>query len=265
LFYTAASQKAGNPITCNFMRKPIIHEEDPNLEYNLWGSNYLKYKGELFTGTLIFDDTNPISYTEYKNGDYDGENVSYHKNGKLAEKAIYKDGDYIEGQEWHPNGQIKFDSTEGKQWDLNGKLIQVNGIWLYNNGNPKQKRIENGCLYLSPNGDTLFKVLYNTSGDFKNSVEYYDENLHNCYNQLLLNEYGDLDSLFYNTEWYFWGWIWRLYSEDENKTFTILTDLKKHINNSVSKKASELIIKMRENAQKNTWKEYGGYHIKNNG
>ncbi len=243
------------------MKTEAIKYNEIDFEENIYDFfTFLMYKGKPFTG--ILQDGKWI--IEFKTGNANGRSIDYYDNGQIASDEIYNDGNYVEGKEWHPNGQIKFDSTEKKQWDLNGKLIQENGFWLYKNGNPKQRALENGSLYLAPNGDVLIKVLYNNSGDFKNSVEYYDENLHKYYNQLLLNEYGDLDSLFYNTEWYFWGWIWKLYSEDENKTFIILTDLIKHVNNSVSQKASELIIEMKENAKKNTWKEYG-YHIKNNG
>ena len=93
------------------MREPVVHNEDPDLEYNMWGPQFLEYKGELFTGTIFYDDTDPVSYTEYKNGMFDGEDVSYYKNGKLAEKSFYKDGEYISGKEWYDNGQLKSEST----------------------------------------------------------------------------------------------------------------------------------------------------------
>jgi hypothetical protein len=78
----------------------------------------------------------------------------------------------------------------------------------------------------------------------------------------LLNEHGNLDSEFYNTEWYFWGWVWKLYSVDEDKAFEILSDLLNHSNQSVAEKARELINEMKNKADKNTWNNYG-YHIVN--
>ena len=121
------------------MRQPIINSEDQELEFNMYGSDFLKYKGILFTGTVIFDDTNPISYTEYKDGDYDGNNVSYHFNGKLAEQSFYKEGKYLSGKEWYNNGQLKYDSKEKTYWDRDGIKAYQNGCWLYKNGMVKIK------------------------------------------------------------------------------------------------------------------------------
>jgi len=239
------------------MNSSPIEYNEIDFEENIYDFfTYLMYKGKPFTGTL----KDGSSIIEFKDGNANGHSVDYYDNGQIASDEIYNNGNYVEGKEWHQNGQIRYDSSESKQWNEDGKLIQENGQWLYSNGNPKQRNIENGCLYLAPNSSVVFKIIYNNEGDFKNTVEYYDENLFKFYNDILFNEYADLDSLFYNTEWYFWGWVWKIYSYNEDKAFEILSDLRKHLNKSVSETAFKLISRMKDEGNKGTWKEYG-YHI----
>ncbi len=173
------------------MREPIIHNEDPNLEYNPYDASFLKYKGELFTGTLLYDDTNPVSYTEYTNGDYDGEFVSYYKNGQLAEKTIYKNGEYITGKEWYDNGQLRYNSENGNIiLDKDGIITNKGGIWFYKNGQiriiteDKETKIysEKGnlAILIEPsdvivNGYPTSKITYYhkvLKEDYKNLTEY---------------------------------------------------------------------------------------------
>jgi antitoxin component YwqK of YwqJK toxin-antitoxin module len=227
------------------MREPVIHNEDPNLEYNLWDTNYLKYNGELFTGTIIYDDTNPISYTEYKNGDYDGESVSYHKNGNLAEKSFYKDGEYISGKEWYNNEQLKSDDIH--LYDEDGKLIRINGSWLYPNG-VKRNGQGNGENYLfSSKGELAIKTIINMSGDYKNTIVFFDNIVSECYQELLINLYPDFDEMFYNTEYYIWGWVAKKYSIDKNSGLLLYTELEQHQNKNIVSTAKALLEMIKKN------------------
>jgi hypothetical protein len=227
------------------MREPVIHNEDPNLEYNPWGTNYLKHNGELFTGTIIYDDTSPISYTEYKNGDYDGDSVSYHKNGKLAEKSFYKDGEYISGKEWYDNGQLKSDDIH--LFDREGKQIRIDGSWLYTNG-VKRNNQGNGEYYLfSSKGELAIKTIINMSGDYKNTIVFFDNIISDCYKELLINLYPDFDDMFYNTEYYIWGWVAKKFSIDKNNGLSLYKELEQHPNKNIVSTARILLEMIKKN------------------
>jgi antitoxin component YwqK of YwqJK toxin-antitoxin module len=241
------------------MREPLVHNEDPNLEFNPWGKNYLQFNGKLFTGTIVYDDTNPISYTEYKNGDYDGNSIFYHKNGQLAQKSIYNEGVYISGKEWYDNGQLKSDDIH--LYERNGKLIRVNGSWLYPNGAERDGK-GNGEYYLfSSKSELAIKTLVNKTGDYKNTNIFFDTIISSCYQELLINLYPDFDCLFYNTEYYIWGWVAKKYSLDNNTGLMLYKELEKHQNNNIvstAKTLLELIRKNEFNAEK--YLNNLGYH-----
>lgn len=227
------------------MREPVIHNEDPNLEYNLWDTNYLKYNGELFTGTIIYDDTNPISYTEYKNGDYDGESISYHKNGNLAEKSFYKDGEYISGKEWYNNEQLKSDDIH--LYDEDGKLIRINGSWLYPNG-VKRNGQGNGENYLfSSRGELAIKTIINMSGDYKNTIVFFDNIVSECFQELLINFNPDFDDMLCNADYYIWGWVAKKYSVDKKNGLSLYKELEKHPNKNISSTARTLLEMIKNN------------------
>lgn len=135
------------------MKEPVVNSEDSNLEYNLWGTNYLQYKGELFTGTLLYDDTIPNSYTEYTNGDYDGNSITYYKNGQLSKKSFYKNGAYISGKEWYENGQLRHNSEIGCfVFDEDGILTIDGNIWFYKNGKIRKTTEDKITKIYSENG-----------------------------------------------------------------------------------------------------------------
>ncbi|WP_316824029.1 hypothetical protein [Pedobacter miscanthi] len=136
------------------MRQPIIDSEDPELEFNPYDACCLRYKGEFFTGTIIYTDTDPVSFTEYKDGEFDGREIAYYKNGALSGDCIYENGNYISGKEWYNNGQLRFDSSSGNViWDADGLVVRRDWIYFYKNGNPRTKNDELGNYHLSPNGD----------------------------------------------------------------------------------------------------------------
>ena len=221
------------------MREPVIHYEDPNLEYNIWDTNYLQYKGALFTGTLLYDDTKPASYTEYKDGDFDGEDKSYHKNGKIAEISIYKNGSYVSGKEWYENGQLKSDDIH--LYNTEGKLIRINGSWLYPNGTKKNGQGNSEYYLFSSKGEVAIKTIVNMSGDYKNTIIFYDTILNECYLELLINLYPEFDDFFYNAEHHIWGWVAKKYEINKNNGLVILKELKKHPNQNIARTASALI------------------------
>lgn len=240
------------------MTTSIIYNET-DFEENIYDFfTFLMYKGAPFTGTLIQD-----KWTiEFKNGNANGRSTDYYDNGQIASDCIYVDGNYKEGKEWYANGQLKSEqSTSGNfLWDTDGTLAFRNGEWLYKSGKVKQRKIEGGCEYYSKKGELAIIIQYVNQGDFKNKVRYHDDVLFYCHQDLLVNLYPALDSLFYNTEWYFWGWIWKLLSKDRQRTLDILNALKNHTNVVVSKKASELLLEIYLPDAENVWKNYG-YNI----
>lgn len=166
------------------MNKTPIEYNETDFEENTYDFFIgLMYKGQPFTGVLKENNWT----IEFKDGNANGRSVEYYDNGQLACDETYTDGKYIEGKKWYQDGQLKFDSKEGRYWNEQGVLIQDKGSWLYDNGTPKQRNIENGCLYLASDGSTLFQVDYNKDNDGKNSVTYYDENLFKHYHELLIN------------------------------------------------------------------------------
>ena len=175
------------------MRQPIINSEDPELEFNMYDSCCLRYRGILFTGTVIFDDTDPVSYTEYKDGDFDGNNVSYHFNGKVSEQSFYKEGEYISGKEWYENGQLRYDSENNYViFDEDGILTQKNGNWFYKNGNERLTRDKKGTK------------LHTSSGNLAIVTELSDLIINNYpasksiyYHKILSEEYKDLQEHIY--------------------------------------------------------------------
>ncbi len=176
------------------MRTPIIHSDDPDLEYNMWGENYLKYRGSLFTGTLLYNDTTPPSYVEYQNGDYHGNSVTYSRNGTLIEQSTYENGNYASGTEWYDNGQLKSDA--GHLYANDGKLIQKKGSWLYPNGMKRNNYEHDESNLFSSKGELAIKTILTRTANYKTTKIYYDTVLNDCYEELLINLYPDHDSFF---------------------------------------------------------------------
>ena len=220
------------------MREPIIHDEDPDLEYNIWCAEFLKYKGEFFTGTIFYDDTDPISCTEYKNGMFDGEDVSYHKNGKLAEKRFFKDGEYISGIEWYDNGQLK--SYNAHLYDKNGKLIKKDGSWLYPNGVTRDSRENDEHKLFSSKGELAVKTIFKRSRNYRGTVIFFDKVVSECYHELLVNLYPDFE-FFYTIEAEIWGWVAKKYSIDKTKGLALIKELEKHPNQNIVSKAVAIL------------------------
>jgi hypothetical protein len=227
------------------MREPVIHNQDPNLEFNPWGTNYTQYKGRLFTGTIMYDDTPAVSYTEYKDGDLDGNHVIYHKNGNLAEQSVYKDGEYITGKKWYDNGQLQSDDVH--LYDNAGKLIRINGSWLYPNGIKRNERGKGENYLYSTKGELAIKTIINMSGDHKNTNVFFDKIVSECYKDLLINLYPDFDDMFYNTEYYIWGWVAKKYSLDNRKGIELYQELKRHTNKNIGNTAKVLLEQINKN------------------
>ncbi|GGF23517.1 hypothetical protein [Flavobacterium limi] len=239
------------------MREPVILDEDINLEHNLWGTNYLKYKGELFTGTLLYNDTNPFSYTEYKDGDYDGESVSYHKNGQLAETSIYSNGNYISGKEWYDNGQIKYDSIKKTKWDKDGIVAFENGCWFYKNGIIKEKYEESNSTIFNPNGEIAIITEYHSPCS-KNI--FYHKNLLSFYPEILIALYPELDSNSHNLKYKVFDWISQVYVKNSKLGERLLTELFVHPIADIQEFAKHLysftVRKKKGDNEKTYWMEY---------
>ncbi|WP_343522210.1 hypothetical protein [Pedobacter sp.] len=175
------------------MRQPIIDSEDPELEFNPYDACCLRYKGEFFTGTVIYTDTDPVSFTEYKDGEFDGRDITYHENGTLLEDCICENGKYISGKEWYENGQLRFDSAYNNViWDVDGLLIRKDWIYFYKNGNPKTKKDELGNYYLSPDGDVAIfnSILSEESSPCKSHTIFHDKVIIKFLSDLFENKYS---------------------------------------------------------------------------
>lgn len=219
------------------MRQPIINSEDPELEYNIYDSCCLKYKGILFTGTVLFDDTNPISYTEYKDGEYDGNNVSYHFNGKLSEQSIYKEGQYISGKECYNNGQLKYDFKERTYWDKDGIKAYQNGCWLYKNGIIKIKYEDTQSTIFNSKGEIAITTEYCKP---VNQKKYYHSNLIEYYSEILVDLYPELESHFSNIKFAVFGWISQVYVNDNKLGEELLLNLFSHNSKDIQDFAKHL-------------------------
>ena len=227
------------------MREPIIQYGNPKLKYDIYGTDNLTYKGEPFTGTILGDEMSLISYTEFTAGYFDGDSVSYHGDGQIAEKSFYKNGECLSTTEWYENGQLK--SDENHLYNIDGQLLKINGSWLYPNGTKRNEQ-GNGENYLfSSKGELAIKTIINMTGDYKNTNIYYDNVLSNCYEEILTNFHADFDSLFYNTEYYIWGWVVKKYSIDNGKGAELLNTLAEHCNQNIAQTAKSLIKSFEEN------------------
>lgn len=239
----------------------LIQFNDTDFEENIYDIyTFLNYKGKAFTGTLLYDN----QIISYKNGHAHGRVLSYYYDDCLASDSIFENGRYQSGKEWYIDGQLKTEISERGifSWDTDGLLAQKNGNWLYKSGNIKLKHTTKNCEYFNDNQEVAIQVTYINNGDYRNQVKYYDAILIACYENLLINLYPTLDTLFYNTLWYFWGWVWRTYANDKHKTLAILQNLTQHQNEEVRLKAKQLLKTMPAIKDANqAWQKHTGYHI----
>ncbi|GEM_PF-3268403 len=231
------------------MKEPTIHNEDPNLEHNLLDTNYLKYKGKLFTGTLLYDDTNPVSYIEYTNGDYDGDNVSYHNNGQVAAKSKYKEGKFISGEEWYDNGQSRYNSDKGNIiFDKDGIITKENNVWYYKNGKVRLITEDTTTKIYSERGNLV--ILIEPSEGVINS---YPTSRITYYHKILKEEYKNLTEHIY------------LYPEDNfnfrNSIFVFLDSWIIELYRANLKKEALQLINMMINDSEERLKENLHYRI----
>ncbi len=250
-----------------------IPYNDIDFEENIYNFfTFMKYKGELFTGTLI-DNNLTI---EYKNGNAHGRSVEYYDNGQIASDRFYENGEYKDGKEWYPNGQIKYDSI-GKEWYLNGQLkrdstgqdsywwdidgmlAKTNDSWLYKNGQKVNDRNMAGytCIYSSI-GDLAIKTIGNNNGTHK--AIYFDPVLSYCYEELLFNLYPDLNPNF-PILYTIFGWVGQTYSQNKIKGKMLIHKLMEH-NYSHTKDFANNLNNLA--TQKESGSTYKTYWLENN-
>ncbi|WCO00239.1 hypothetical protein [Psychroserpens ponticola] len=221
------------------MKEPIILDNELDFEYNMYEpSIFLKYKGKLFTGTVILE--NGKSYIEYTNGNQDGRSVDYYDNGQIAEDYLMKNGSLINGKNWYSDGQIKYNSKTDTKWDKDGVVTRNNHSWYYKNGKVRYSNNSNGKrMYYSSKGKLAFKVISSNDKPYNiNSITYYHNVLIESYKDFLEHIYLDAQ---YNCSFrdiayhYVIGWIRKLYHlgfKKESITLieTIVSDSKEILN-----------------------------------
>jgi len=229
------------------MKKPIIQKTTNNekdFEYNVYAPEiYFKYKKALFTGTVIEEDEK--SYTEYTEGNEDGRSVEYYDNGQIESDSLMSKGRYVSGKEWYYNGQLKSDDKH--LYNEDGKLIRIDNSWLYPNGFKKNDKSDLGYNIYSSKGNLAITTITKMTSNHKNTNIYYDNILLESYEEILINLYPELDTLFYNTEYYIWGWVIKKYSIDKESGLSILNSLDKHRNNKTQNTARTLIETIKSN------------------
>ncbi|MDQ2792532.1 MAG: hypothetical protein M3Y12_00780 [Bacteroidota bacterium] len=218
------------PLLCN---DTDFEENEDNFFTNL------RYRGQPFTGTLVHDNLT----AEFRDGNANGRVVEYHENGQVATDYVYENGEGLMGWEWDDNGQLRSETTAAgtSLWDADGILAHKNGSWFYKSGAVKQAAVDGGSKYYSSSGELAITVRYVNDGDYKSVVKYDNDVLLASYPELLLNLYPGLDQLFYNTEWYVWGWFWQLAAKNKQQAKAILHELAQHPNQSVRATAAAIV------------------------
>lgn len=226
------------------MKEPIVNSDE--IDEDRYGGCPPKYNGKFFTGTIIYDDTDPVSYSEYTDGEEDGKSISYYRNGQLEEDAIYSKGEYISGKHWYENGQMRYDSQNNYTiLDEDGLLTQRNGNWFYKNGN---RRSEGGRLFSS---DGTLAILTEPNDIMVNNyptvkITYYNKVLMNSYQELLENIYLHAeDNLTFRqgVEVLLNSWIIALYNN--NKKEEAISILQQMITDSERKSTTEPHFRVR--------------------
>lgn len=228
------------------MKHPIVNQDDPNLEEAEYLSifEYLWYKGKPFTGTLLEGDGK--SYTEYEDGAAHGRCIEYYENGQLSTDWIFEKGSTISEKSWYPNGQLQKDNLHWYNED--GKLIRLNGSWLYLNGQKISEQNSNESYYFSPQGEMAIKVIRKTNTDDKDTHVYYDSILSECFLQLFFNYYPQIHEYNPVSDSLIWGWVMKKYSIDKDNGLDIFYKLAKYNNSRIADTANYLLKKLHEKA-----------------
>jgi antitoxin component YwqK of YwqJK toxin-antitoxin module len=75
-------------------------------------SDRLIYRGEPFTGVAVEVDSDGVLEAEstYRAGVQDGPDRAYRRDGTIKAEDTYRAGILVESREWHPNGQLAYES-----------------------------------------------------------------------------------------------------------------------------------------------------------
>jgi hypothetical protein len=259
------------------MNEPIIYNST-DFEENLYDFfTYMKYKGELFTGTVIIEGDKTADnvlgnkeVVEFKNGHTHGHYLEYHRsNGQLiydgiyedsrclSEKGWYTDGrlrrdwDYsVSGKEWYEDGTLKehWDGKNTTLWDRDGILVRKNDIWFYKNGQKFKERLADGTrLHFSSTGEVAVMNGTVDGGEygFRSVVYYYDNVLTQFYEELFIDPYPafcDYSGQYGRKEHIkdLFDWVVAIYNEDKVKANYIIDSLIYHPTQETREHASFL-------------------------
>jgi antitoxin component YwqK of YwqJK toxin-antitoxin module len=91
-------------------RCPIERIMLDDAEYD--NSDRLIYRGEPFTGIAVEVDSDGVLEAEstYRSGVQDGVDRAYRRDGTIKAEDIYRYGIMVESREWHPTGQLAYES-----------------------------------------------------------------------------------------------------------------------------------------------------------
>lgn len=246
------------------MDEPIILNET-DFEENLYDFfTHMRYKGQLFTGTLIQPAYNWT--TEFKDGNAHGRNIEYYDNGQLAHDEVFENGNYKSGKEWYRNGQLKYDSI-GKKWyedgqlktdltgvdrlfwDKDGVLACQNDTWFYKNGQSINEKLPDGTTLLFTSAGELAAKQENLAHQVYNPVTkthslhrsyFYDDVLRRSIDELFTKPYPEFDNGPNHILWLF-SWVGAVYAENIKKGHILLNHLLQHQEKSTQEHAAYLL------------------------
>jgi len=259
------------------MNEPIIYNST-DFEENLYNFfTYMRYKGELFTGTVIMEGDKTANnvlgnkeVVEFKNGNAHGRYLEYHwSNGRLTYDGVYEDGiclfekawyadgrirrdwDYsVLGNEWYEDGTLKehWDGKNTTLWDTDGILVRKNDTWFYKNGQKFKERLAGGIrLHFSSTGELA--VMYGKPEEgkhgFKSVNYYYDNVLSRFYKELFIDPYpafSDYPGQYGGKEHIrdLFAWIIAVYNEDKIRANDLIDSLTDHPTKETREHASFL-------------------------
>lgn len=248
-------------------RKPIIHENDENFNYNDGlNINYnripLFYKDIHFTGSTIHQDGESYRVIEYVNGLMEGKNCLFSNNLLLSE-VFYDYGYETHGKTWYENGHQEsvWERYTAKTWDEKGSLIYEKYVdpdteaseefFYFTDGGLKFKQFTNLqiCVkeYYAPNQEHLLtqKIYFHTS-PITDEVVYNHEALEKWYFDVLDYESQSLDMEHFPKDVSYrmhliWMWFWEVLKKDKDLFINILYRLLQHPQKSVVNSCVQIV------------------------
>lgn len=259
------------------MNEPIIYNST-DFEENLYDFfTYMRYKGELFTGTVIIEGDkmadNVLGNKEvvgFKNGNTHGHYLEYDRsNGRLIYDGIYEDSRCLSEKGWYPDGRLRRDwdySVSGKEWyedgtlkehwdgknttlwDIDGILVRKNDTWFYKNGQKFKETLAGGTtLHFSSTGELAVMCGKQENGEHGlRSIDYYYDNvLNRFYKELFIDPYpafSDYPGQYGGKKHIrdLFAWVVAVYNEDKVRANYLIDSLTDHPTKETREHASFL-------------------------